>query len=218
MTAGRPVDVPTPTIDSYLRELGADLRGPGQWRRRVLAETEDGLRADLAAGRHSEDDVVREWGPVRLIAAEFNAAGRQLRARHLARRIIQLMLPAIPCWALVVFLSPDPWAHEPTLVKWFAPLLYISVVAAVSGAAMLIRRPGERTVNLPAVVCACTGTGTATVSIVVLLVYRMLAANGQMFWPALVVSAVLTLALVALVAGDAAHLCRSATRSVRRAA
>lgn len=210
-------------IDRYLRELESSLRGPGGWRRRVLIEIEDGLRADLAAGQEAgdpitEDDIVREWGEPGTIAAEFNESAQRLRARRMAMRIVQLLLPTIPGWALTVWLSPDPWPHEPVLVMWFAPVLFASVAVAVAGAARLIL-PGNasRSVDRVSVLCAGTGIGAGMVAILVLFFYRLQAANGHFFWPTAIYAGLLSVTLVVLVISDLRHLGRSALVTVRPA-
>lgn len=221
MIAGRRTDPPVRAIDGYLRELGSSLRGPGGWRRRVLIEIEDGLRADLAAvqetgGSITEGDIVREWGEPGAIAAEFNESALRLRARRMAVRIMQLLLPAIPGWALTVLLSPDPWAHEPVLVKWVVPVLYASVAAAVVGAARLIL-PGNarRSVDRASVACAAAGIGGATVAVLVLFCYRLQAANGHFYWPTTIYAGLLSVTLVVLVLRDLRHLGPSALITAR---
>lgn len=221
MIAGRRVDPPVHAIDRYLRELESSLRGPGGWRRRVLVEIEDGLRADLAAVRETGDpitegDIVREWGEPGTIAAEFNESAQRLRARRMAVWIMRLLLPAIPGWALTVWLSPDPWPHEPVLVKWFVPVLLAGVAAAVVGATRLIL-PGNasRSVDGASVVCAGTGIGAGTVAVLVLFFYRLQAANGHFFWPTAIYAGLLSFALVVLVVSDLRHLGRSALVTVR---
>jgi hypothetical protein len=227
VTAGHRIDPPVHTIDSYLRELRSSLRGPAGWRRRVLIETEEGLRADFAAARDqgepvTEGEIVRDWGSPGEIAAEFNESARRLRARHMAVRIMQLLLPAIPGWALTVWLSPDPWPTEPVLVMWFVPVLFASVVAAIVGATRLIRSgtAGE-SVDPVSVVCAGVGVAAGMVAILVLFFYRLQAANGHFFWPTTIYAGLLSVTLLVLVVSDLRHLSRSALvtgRSGRRPA
>jgi hypothetical protein len=214
--AGRRVDPPVHAIDRYLRELESSLRGPGGWRRRVLIEIEDGLRADLAGGSITDADIVREWGEPRTIAADFNEAAQRLRARRMAMRIMQLLLPAIPGWALSVWLSPDPWPHEPVLVKWFVPVLLAGAAAAVVGATRLIwAGNANKPVDGTSVLCAGTGIGTGTVAVLVLFFYRLQAANGHFFWPTTIYAGVLSLTLVVLVVRDLRHLGPPALVTVR---
>lgn len=215
MTAGHRFDPPVHTIDSYLRELTLSLRGPAGWRRRVLIEIEEGLRADLdarqAAGEPvTEGDIAADWGSPWEIATEFNESARRLRARHMAVRIMQLLPPAIPGWALTVWLSPDPWPSEPVLVTWVVPVLFAGVVAAIVGAARLIRSgaAGE-SVDPASVVCAGTGVGAGMVAILVLFFYRWQAADGHFFWPTTIYAGLLSVTLVVLVIGDLRHLSRS---------
>ncbi|PPK63849.1 hypothetical protein V5P93_005722 [Actinokineospora auranticolor] len=194
------------TIVEYLRALDPALRGPCDWRGRVLAEVEDGLRCEAEA-LGSESAAIEAWGPVSLVAAGFAESGQVFRARRLAKHVLVRLPLLIVGWALVVALSPDPWPQEPAVVHWVAPVLFAATAAAFIGALQLIRRGGPTNAG---VVSACVGVGVGVVCVAVLLVNRIEAAGGHLFWPAAVASAALTVTLVVGVATHARHLLRRA--------
>lgn len=200
---------PPETVKAYLRDLDDALRGPRDWKKRVLAEIEDGMLSELElAADRAECDVIHSWGPVEDVAPSFNESGRAIRARRMAWHILQYMPILVVGWALVVRLSPDPWASEPTLIWWVAPLLFASTVAAVAGAVQLVRRsvPSER--GPRGIVSACAGVGMGVLCLAVLLCYRLVASHWHVFWLGTVITGVLTLALLSIVGYDAWHLSR----------
>lgn len=204
MRAGLEIDEPQ-TIESYLRHLENALSGPAGWKRRVLAETEDGLLCEIEDSP-SEREVIRRWGPVDLVAADFNESGNVLRARRMAWQILQWMPILIVGWALVVELSPDPWPSEPALIRFVAPVLFACVAAAVTGSVQLVRRSATARPQPWGIVSACSGVGLGILCLAVLLGFRLDASRWHIFWPAALVSAALTLGVLATVIGNARHL------------
>lgn len=202
MRTGQQTEEPQ-TIEAYLKALDASLCGPRSWKRRVL-ETEDGLFSDLEdAG--TEREAILRWGPVAVIAAQFNESGLVVRARRMGWQILQWLPMLAIGWALVVQLSPDPWAHEPMLIRVVAPLLFASATAAVIGSVQLVRR-GSGKLEPAGVISACTGVGLGVLCIVVLLAYRLDASGWKIFWPAACASATVTVGLVVAVFQNARHL------------
>jgi len=198
---------PPETIKTYLRDLDDALRGPRDWKRRVLAETEDGLRSELdLAENRAECDVVLSWGPVEDVAPPFNESGCAIRARRMAWHILQYLPILVVGWALVVRLSPDPWAAEPTLIWWVAPLLFASTVAAIVGSVQLVRRSVPSGGGLRGVVSACAGVGMGVLCLAVLLCYRLVASHWHVFWLGTITTGALTLALLSIVGFHGWHL------------
>lgn len=183
------------TIDVYLAQLDGRLRGPRAWRRRVLDEVRDGLLCEVEGGR-SEPEAVSRWGPVGLVAAEFNECGRIVRCRRMARMILRGVPFLAVGWLLAVVLSPDPWAGEPGLIRWVAPALFASVAATVAGSFWLLRRAPTARRPMDGVAGVATGVVLAVMCLCVLLVYRLDASHGHMFWPAVCFSGTLTVGLL----------------------
>lgn len=193
------------TIDAYLDQLGRRLRGPREWRRRVLEETRDGLLCELDSGC-SEPQAIDRWGPVGLVAADFNESGRVVRCRGVARMVLGWIPVLAVGWFLVVALSPDPWAGEPELIQWVAPALFASVAATVVGSLWLLRRTlgGRRPTD--GVAAIATGVVLGVMCLCVLLAYRLDASHGHVFWPAVCLSGTLTVGLLTRLAYEMRHV------------
>jgi hypothetical protein len=213
------------TIEAYLSQLAAALYGPREWKRRVLAETEDGLRCEFDAliedGLPAVDAAartLRDWGDVHAVAAEFNVSGRALWARRMARNILQWTPILVIGWGLVVQLSPDPWRAEPVLISWLVPLLFAAMVAAVVGSVQLARRAARSALSggeMRGVACACAGVGVGVAVLLILFCYRLVASGWHMYWPGSIVSGALTMLLLASVVFDAWHLLPATARRAR---
>ncbi|MEU5311954.1 hypothetical protein [Streptomyces sp. NPDC021562] len=195
----------TLTIDVYLDQLDGRLRGPRAWRRRVLDEIRDGLLCEVEGGC-SEPEAVSRWGSVGLVAAELNECGRIARCRRMARMVLRGVPFLAVGWFLAVVLSPDPWAAEPGLIRWVAPALFASVAATVAGSVWLLRRAPTARRPMDGVAGVATGVVLAVLCLCVLLVYRLDASHGHMYWPAVCFSGTMTTGLLIGVFSEARRL------------
>jgi hypothetical protein len=145
-------------IHEYTVELARRLDGPLLWRRRVLAETRDGLASlaeDLADdGRGTaEHEAVRQWGAAAEVAREFNAVGADLRVAGLAGRVVALVPLLAVLWTASWALAPDdPWDGAPAAMDLLQDLLAVAVGVAVVSAGLVVlsrRRTARRGHVLP---------------------------------------------------------------------
>lgn len=129
----------TPTVDAYLAELAARLRGPRRTRARVLAEVGDGLaeaiQTNLAQGMPPDTAnarAVETFGPPDTVAHAF--VGELATAS--ARRIIALFVltgPLVGIWWLLL-LHPSPWRTGPVAMVAAIPAVPLIALAIATAA------------------------------------------------------------------------------------
>ena len=132
------------TIDRYLAELRALLRGDPLFRRRVLAEVESHLRE--SAERHGEAGAIERFGPPEAVASGF-ARSAEERAALAPAVAVLLSLGAflVAYGAIENALPPAPWPSTdaaPAAFRWPTLGAEIALVAAGVSAlgALFLRR------------------------------------------------------------------------------
>jgi hypothetical protein len=123
-------------IESYLTELGRELRLPPRLKRRVLAEIEDHLRE--AAATSDPRAAIDAFGAPREVAKGF---GRDLAA-HRARRSAIAAAIALGAFALVFTLATQvtTFADGPFMANPYLPLGWIAVqLGFVAGSLTALR-------------------------------------------------------------------------------
>ena len=80
---------PTPTIHRYLAQVSRRLRFPKETRKRICSDLHTTILAKLEAG-FSEEDILRELGDPKALAAEFHAQMPELIQRHTPLRFVCL--------------------------------------------------------------------------------------------------------------------------------
>nr|WP_042191273.1 hypothetical protein [Kibdelosporangium sp. MJ126-NF4]CEL19961.1 hypothetical protein [Kibdelosporangium sp. MJ126-NF4]CTQ97185.1 hypothetical protein [Kibdelosporangium sp. MJ126-NF4] len=201
------------TIPGYVGALSDLLRGPAKWRRRVLHEVEDGMLAEVDdlvdAGwdrRGAETECAMNFGPVDVIAAQFNRAARVLRMRRLGLWIVALLPLLVLGWGAVVMLSPDPWPSEPGLIWVLQAFLYCSLVCSIWGSVQLVRHSRRESMSTEGPKFAVVGVTLGTLCVAVMLTYRLIASHGEVYWPATAISLALTAFLFVTTVSNSWHL------------
>jgi HAAS len=103
-------------IETYVRELGDELRAPRRARRRLLREVRAHLHDAVAAGRcdsldtgHAAERALARFGPADEMASQFNRLPH--RRRVLLRRALVPWLAAAA--VLTTSASASVWAFQP---------------------------------------------------------------------------------------------------------
>jgi hypothetical protein len=213
------------TIDQYLAQLDYRLDGPGRWRRRVLAETADGLNSAASTmvrdggndRREAERRAITGWGCPVALAAEFNALAQGVHGRRVARRILVMVPALVATWFAVLRFGPGiRWQPEPALLEVGPVALGVGVLAMVTSALVIIlaqRRWAAGSggpVCRAAVLLACAGTVTAVTAVVVLVCVRATVAPSTVSWPLYAGPLAATLGLLVLTGLDATAVARLA--------
>jgi hypothetical protein len=184
------------TVTEFVKELEGGLCGPRWWRRRVVAEMEDGLvsaveslQENLSDPGEAERRVLDEWGSADLLIAELNEVGARRQTCRVARRILTAVPVLTALWATALFLSPRIfWNSEPALHLLGEDALAAGVLTAlVASGIILIRQRGIHPTirwNLPysAIGLASCGLLIAVVAAFELLGYRADVAPGSVPW------------------------------------
>jgi hypothetical protein len=135
------------SVDRYLGELAALLRGPRQRRTRILTEVRDGLehavQNRVASGvplAAAEQEAIAEFGTPHLVAAAF---GGELGTAY-ARRTITLYVvtgPLVGIWWLLLR-QPQPWRTGLIALLVAIPVLPL-VGAVIATAATTLATTGR---------------------------------------------------------------------------
>jgi hypothetical protein len=214
-------------VGQYLVALDQRLRGPGGWRRRVIAETADGLCSavdsidGVLGDRHeAERRAVADWGCPVSLADDFNQVAWSVRARLVARRILVSVPLLAGGWLFVLNFGPNvDWQAEPPMIEPSVMVLAGSLLAAVASSLVIMIVPGRacaaarRRASPAALVLACAGQITALITVLVILGFRASTAPGSISWPLYTAPLTGTLGLLALTNLDAYAIVRRRPRS-----
>jgi hypothetical protein len=212
------------TVDGYLAQLNCRLRGPGRWRRRILAETADGLSSavETLAGRtgdrsEAERRAVAGWGCPVALAAEFNVLTDSLYSRRAAQRILGLVPVLVAAWAAVLCFGPGiTWRQpEPAVIEVGPVVLGGGILAMVGSATAIIAVQRRYVAGAQGRVCrgaialACAGALAAVTMVVILVCYRAAVAPATVSWPLFAGPLAASLCLLGLTGLDAAAMVRA---------
>jgi len=133
---------PDPTLDAYLAELAARLRGPRRRRDAILTELRDGLEHatdhHIAAGLPPElaaTTAINQFGTPQAVTVAF--AG-ELAAAYARRTIAALVAtgPLVGIWWLLL-LQPSPWRTGLTALVAAIPVIPLIAIAITAVGATL---------------------------------------------------------------------------------
>ena len=80
---------PTPNVHTYLTQVSHRLRFPKETRKRICSDLQTTILAKLEAG-FSEEEILRELGDPKTVAAEFHAQMPDLMQKKTPLRIVCL--------------------------------------------------------------------------------------------------------------------------------
>jgi hypothetical protein len=129
-------------IDAYLEALRRQLPRDPFYRRRVLAEIDDHLRA--SAAEHGEEEALARFGAPGEVAARLAPAAAAAAARFASIAVLACVLAfAAAAVATENLLPPAPWPSAdaaPDLVRWTSTgLVWAFATTALLGLAGLAR-------------------------------------------------------------------------------
>jgi hypothetical protein len=220
-TSGR--DPAAVTIDAYLGELRRRLVGPARWRRKILAELEDGLLESLAAntrlGMKPEEAARRtisEFGSPELVAGAFAKDLADARVRRTALTLVRTGPLVGVLWLGAI--ASNHLAHPKLEGPWLAlPLVGVGVAVCVPAAMVTLAATGRLGYRLPrlramaATAAATSALAAVAVDLVILgmAIAVVITSSQTRAWGLTAVATFASLTRL-LLAGRAARWCMAA--------